>query len=74
MIEALACGTPVIALRAGSVPEVMEHGVTGYSWAQFAIRNRDDLCVAVAGVPGHARSGPVVGCVALQSGHPPLAA
>jgi glycosyltransferase involved in cell wall biosynthesis len=29
MIEAMACGTPVIAFRHGSVPEVMEHGVTG---------------------------------------------
>jgi glycosyltransferase involved in cell wall biosynthesis len=30
MIEALACGTPVIGWRRGSVPEVLEHGVTGY--------------------------------------------
>ncbi len=30
MIEALACGTPVIARRRGSVPEVLEHGVTGF--------------------------------------------
>jgi glycosyltransferase involved in cell wall biosynthesis len=30
MIEALACGTPVIAERCGSVPEVIEDGVTGY--------------------------------------------
>ncbi|ROR32796.1 glycosyltransferase family 4 protein [Inmirania thermothiophila] len=30
MIEAMACGTPVIALRRGSVPEVMEDGVTGF--------------------------------------------
>jgi glycosyltransferase involved in cell wall biosynthesis len=30
MIEALACGTPVIAWRHGSVPEVLEHGVTGF--------------------------------------------
>jgi glycosyltransferase involved in cell wall biosynthesis len=26
----MACGTPVIAWRNGSVPEVIEHGVTGF--------------------------------------------
>ena len=30
MIEAMAAGTPVIAFRRGSVPEVVEHGVTGF--------------------------------------------
>jgi Glycosyltransferase len=30
MIEAMACGTPVIAYERGSVPEVMENGVTGF--------------------------------------------
>jgi glycosyltransferase involved in cell wall biosynthesis len=30
MIEAMACGTPVIAFAAGSVPEIMEDGLTGY--------------------------------------------
>jgi glycosyltransferase involved in cell wall biosynthesis len=29
MIEALACGTPVIALRSGAAPEIVEDGVTG---------------------------------------------
>ena len=29
MVEAMACGTPVIALRRGSVPEVVADGVTG---------------------------------------------
>jgi len=30
MIESMACGTPVIALRRGSVPEVVKENVTGY--------------------------------------------
>ena len=30
MIESLACGTPVVAFRRGSVPEVIDHGVTGF--------------------------------------------
>ncbi len=30
MIEAMACGTPVIAFNRGSVPEVVEDGVTGF--------------------------------------------
>lgn len=30
MIEAMACGTPVIAFPHGSVPEVLEHAVTGF--------------------------------------------
>jgi len=30
MIEAMACGTPVVALRRGSVPEVLDHGITGF--------------------------------------------
>lgn len=44
MIEAMACGTPVIAYRAGSVPEVLEDGVTGFmvdgaDGAVTAVRN-----------------------------------
>jgi len=30
MIEAMACGTPVIAMNRGSVPEVIDDGVTGF--------------------------------------------
>jgi glycosyltransferase involved in cell wall biosynthesis len=30
MIEAMACATPVIAYSCGSVPEVIDHGVTGF--------------------------------------------
>jgi glycosyltransferase involved in cell wall biosynthesis len=30
MIEAMACGTPVVAFRRGSVPEIIDHGATGY--------------------------------------------
>lgn len=30
MIEAMACGTPVVAIRGGSVAEVLDHGVTGF--------------------------------------------
>ena len=37
MIEAMACGTPVIAFRAGSVPEVIEDGITG-----FIVENEDE--------------------------------
>lgn len=30
MIEAMACGTPVVAYRRGSVPEVIDEGITGF--------------------------------------------
>ena len=30
MIEAMSCGTPCVAWRAGSVPEIVEEGMTGY--------------------------------------------
>jgi len=42
MIEAMACGTPVVAWRCGSVPEVIDEGVTG-----FVV---DDLDAAVRAV------------------------
>lgn len=42
MIEAMACGTPVVAFRRGSVPEVVGDGVSG--------RVVDDVAAAVAAV------------------------
>jgi glycosyltransferase involved in cell wall biosynthesis len=41
-IEAMACGTPVIAFARGSVPEVIEDGLTG-----FVVNNIDDAVRAV---------------------------
>ena len=43
MVEALACGTPVLALRAGSVPEVIEDTVTGF------VRDTEDELVDAVG-------------------------
>ena len=45
MVESLAAGTPVIALRRGSAPEVVEHGVTG-----FVCDDLDDMVQAVGWV------------------------
>jgi glycosyltransferase involved in cell wall biosynthesis len=42
MIEAMACGTPVIAFPCGSVPEVVDHGVTG-----FVVESVDEAVSAV---------------------------
>ena len=43
LIEALACGTPVVARRRGSVPEVVREGVTGF------LGDSDDDLVSVVG-------------------------
>lgn len=42
MVEAMACGTPVIAYRSGSVPEVVEDGLTG-----FVVENEDEAVKAI---------------------------
>jgi len=46
MIESLACGTPVIARKRGSVPEVIEHGTTG-----FIVETIDEAQKAILELP-----------------------
>jgi glycosyltransferase involved in cell wall biosynthesis len=46
MVEAMACGTPVIAYRSGAVPEVMEEGYTG-----FIVNELEDAVEAARRVP-----------------------
>src|SRR5262249_5446572 len=50
MIEAMACGTPVIAFRRGSVPEVVEDGVTG-----FIVESVEEPVPTPAGTPTRRR-------------------
>jgi len=45
MIEAMACGTPVVAFRSASVPEVIDDGLTG-----FIVKDIDAAVAAVARV------------------------
>lgn len=51
MIEAMACGTPTIAFRAGSVPEVIDDGLTG-----FIVESLDEAISAVEAAAHLARS------------------
>jgi glycosyltransferase involved in cell wall biosynthesis len=52
MIEAMACGTPIIAFRNGSVPEVMTDGVTG-----FVVADVEQAVAAVERVANLCRAG-----------------
>ena len=52
MIEAMACGTPVIAYRSGSVPEVITEGVSG-----FIVETIDEAADAVARLDQLSREG-----------------
>ena len=42
MAEAMACGTPVVGFSRGAVPEVVDHGVSG-----FVVENLDELVAVV---------------------------
>ncbi|MBW8784499.1 MAG: glycosyltransferase family 4 protein [Novosphingobium sp.] len=46
VIEAMACGTPVIAYRRGSMPELIDHGITG-----FLVDSFDEAVAAIARLP-----------------------
>jgi glycosyltransferase involved in cell wall biosynthesis len=45
VIEAMACGTPVIAFNRGSMPELIDHGITG-----FLVNTLDEAVAAIARV------------------------
>ena len=42
MVESLACGTPVVAFRRGSVPEIIQNGING-----FVVENTDEMADAI---------------------------
>ncbi|MGH8496803.1 MAG: glycosyltransferase family 4 protein [Gammaproteobacteria bacterium] len=52
LIEAMACGTPAVAFRRGSVPEIIDHGRSG-----FIVDDVDAAVAAVDGVSGLDRAG-----------------
>ena len=52
LIEAIACGTPVIAFRRGSVPEVLDHGESGFVCASV-----EEAVAAVGRLPEISRQG-----------------
>jgi glycosyltransferase involved in cell wall biosynthesis len=42
-MESLACGTPVVAYASGAIPQIVEHGVSG-----FLVRDADEMADAIA--------------------------
>lgn len=51
LVEALACGTPVVAWRSGSVPELIDDGLTG-----FVVDSIEQAVAALRQVPGLSRT------------------
>jgi glycosyltransferase involved in cell wall biosynthesis len=50
LIEAMACGTPVIAFNRGSVPEIIEDGLTG-----FVVQGKEEAVAATGRLSGLSR-------------------
>ena len=86
MIEAMACGTPVIAFGCGSVPEVVDHAVTGFivdidrgggrrsSRAVLSLTGLSSAARSRRASPPRAWRETIFGCMraAVKSDRPPL--
>jgi len=87
VIDAMACGTPVLATPMGAIPDVIKDGETG-----FLMENNSPECIAnviralessdLEGIAQRAqvlveceftyeRAGDSIGCAALRAAHPP---
>ncbi|MGB9716017.1 MAG: glycosyltransferase family 4 protein [Thermodesulfovibrionales bacterium] len=51
MVEAMACGTPVIGFRRGSIPEIIEDGKTG-----FVVENTDEMINSIKKIKNISRA------------------
>ncbi len=50
LIESMACGTPVIGFRKGSIPEIIQHGKTG-----FVVEDAEEMAEAITHLPSISR-------------------
>ena len=62
MIEAMACGTPVLAFRGGSIPEVIDVGVIGN-----VVDSEDEAIGALPAILSYDRRGAATVCTEIYS-------
>jgi glycosyltransferase involved in cell wall biosynthesis len=55
-LEAMACGAPVIASHTGGLPEVVEHGVSGYLFPPGSVEEMADAGIEILSDPERRRA------------------